>query len=115
MTHSDVLQVLDAVKLFVDVPGCIYILGLDFEVAEKAIAGKYKDDQVAQREYLGKIIQLPFQLPPLTRREIKRFTASIGERLPDERCPGVFIEGLSANPREIKRTINVFSLLWVLA
>lgn len=109
------LQVLDAIKLFVDIRGCIYILGLDLDIVQKAVAIKYKDDPVAQREYLGKIIQLPFQLPPLTRDEMRYFVERIVLELPDPRCREVFVEGLVVNPREVKRTINVFSLLWNLA
>ncbi len=110
-----VLQILDAVKLFVDLPGCVYVLGLDLDVVQQAISYKYKDDPVAQREYLGKIIQLPFQLPPLTRVEMREYVTEIARDLPDAHCRDVFVEGLSANPREIKRTLNIFALLWSLS
>jgi hypothetical protein len=109
------LQVLDAIKVFVDIRGCVYILGLDVDVVRKAIATKYQDDPVAQREYLGKIIQLPFQLPPLTREEMQEFLQRLALDLPDDRCHEVFVTGLVVNPREVKRTINIFSLLWNLA
>jgi formylglycine-generating enzyme required for sulfatase activity len=33
----------------------------------------------------------------------------------DERCPGIFAEGLGENPRQIKRTVNMFLMLWKLA
>jgi hypothetical protein len=109
------IQVLDAIKLFVDVSGCIFVLGLDVDVVQKAVATKYKDDPTAQREYVGKIIQLPFQLPPLTRNEMQGFLRRLTLNLPDHHCQDVFITGLGVNPREIKRTINIFSLLWNLA
>ncbi len=109
------IQVLDAIKLFVDVKGCVFVLGLDVEVAQKAVALKYKDDLVAQREYMGKIIQLPFQLPPLTRVEMQKFLTQLTLNLPDTNCQNVFVTGLVVNPREIKRTINIFSLLWNLS
>ena len=109
------LQVLDAIKVFVDIQGCVYILGLDVDVVQKAIATKYQGDPVAQREYLGKIVQLPFQLPPLTREEMQEYLERLALDLPHQRCHEVFVAGLVVNPREIKRTINVFSLLWNLA
>lgn len=109
------IQVLDAIKLFVDVEGCIYILGLDVDVVQRAIIHKYQDDPVAQREYMSKIIQLPFQLPPLTRDEMREFLRQLTLDLPDSKCQNVFITGLVVNPRELKRTINIFSLLWNLA
>ena len=114
-SQDRILQVLDAVKLFVDIPGCVYVIGLDTDIVEKAVASKYKDDKTAQREYLGKIVQLPFQLPPLTRDELGDFLQNLNLDLPDPRCREVFIAGLVVNPREVKRTVNVFSLLWNLS
>ena len=109
------LQILDAIKTFVDISGCVYILGLDLEIVNKVLETKYKGDPVAQREYMGKIIQLPFLLPPLASEEMKEFVERIALDLPDRRCREMFAEGLSANPREIKRSLNIFSLLWTLA
>lgn len=110
-----ILQVLDAIKLFLDIPGCIFILGLDVEIVQKAVADNYKDDLTAQREYLGKIVQLPFQLPPLTYNKVKEFLQRLSPNLPDERCREVFVAGLNKNPREVKRAINIFSLVWNLS
>jgi hypothetical protein len=109
------LQVLDAIKLFLDIPGCVFVLGVDVDVVQKAVAGKYKDDPVAQQEYLGKIVQLPFYLPALSRRDTRHFVEQIVPQLPDGRCRSIFIEGLATNPREIKRAISVFAMLWSLA
>ncbi len=112
---DSILQVLDAMKIFVNVPGCLYVLGLDLQVVQKAITEKYPNNQMVQRQYLRKIIELSFQLPPLTIQQMSNFTKKIPVTLPDERCQAVFVEGLIANPREIKRTINLFSLLWFLS
>lgn len=109
------IQVLDAVQLFIDVPGCVYILGLDVDVIHKAVALKYPGDPVAQREYLGKIIQLPFHLPPLSHDQVKRFVEHVDLLLPDYRCREVFVRGMTMNPREVKRTLNAYSLLWSIA
>src|SRR4051794_6890454 len=35
------LALLDAIKVFLDLPGCIFVLGLDLSVAQKALAMKY--------------------------------------------------------------------------
>ena len=109
------IQVLDAIKMFVDIPGCVYILGLDVDVVQKAVASKYVDDPTAQRDYIAKIIQIPFQLPPLTRTEMRMFLENLKLDLPNRLCNDVFVTGLVENPRELKRTINIFSLLWNLA
>jgi hypothetical protein len=113
--RNKALEVLDAIKLFIDIRGCVYVLGLDATAVERAVSAKYKDDETAQKEYIHKIIQIPFHLPPLTRDEITHFIHKVAQGLPDDRCREVFVEGLPFNLRMIKRTINVFLLLWSLA
>jgi protein kinase-like protein/KAP-like P-loop domain-containing protein len=109
------LQLLDAIKVFLDVPGCIFVLGMDVAVIQRALATKYPDDPVARKEYLSKIVQLPFQLPPLTEEDLQRYVRGLDVSFPDPRCREVFLAALSGNPREIKRVINTFSLHWYLA
>ena len=109
------LQVLDAIKAFVDVPGCIFVLGLDLAVIQKAVEAKYANDGVAQREYLAKTVQLGFHLPPLTEADFARYLRALRVGFPDERCRDVFLSAIARNPREMKRVINSFSLHWHLA
>jgi hypothetical protein len=109
------LALLDAIKVFLDVPNCVFVLGIDRSIVQQALAKKYPDDPIAQREYLSKIVQLPFQLPPLTARDLAGFLQRLEVQLPDERCRDVFLAALAPNPREIKRVVNTFSLHWALA
>jgi hypothetical protein len=108
------LQLLDAIKVFFDVPGCIFVIGLDYGVVQQALALKFPQNTVAQREYLAKFIQLPFQLPPLTDSDLESYLSALDVRFPDERCRAVLLSSLARNPREIKRVINVYSLYWYL-
>lgn len=109
------LELMDAIKIFLDVPGCIFVLGIDQSIIAQALMKKYPDDRVAQREYLSKIIQLPFHLPPLTEDDLMEYVRGLEVRFPDERCRAVFLSSVAPNPREIKRVINTFSLHWQLA
>lgn len=109
------LQVLDAVKVFTDAEGCIFVLGLDHDLIQQAAKKKFQDDPRAQREYLDKIFQLPFQLPPLDPLKIPNYVAALDVDFPDERCLDILLRGVAENPRQIKRTINTFSLLYSLA
>lgn len=75
------VEVLEAIKLFMDVPGCVFVLGLDQAVIARGIEIKYRelglgaDDATGESRrqryvidgarYLEKIIQLPFQIPPI--------------------------------------------------
>ena len=112
------VEVLEAVKLFLDVEGFVFVLGIAREVIEQGIRVRYRDYESALDGafYLEKIIQIPFNLPPITAEAVQAYIHEETEgRLPDARCETVFSVGLEPNPRRIKRTLNVFLLLWRLA
>lgn len=115
------IEVLEAIKLFLDVEGCVFILGIDQEVITRGLEARYKDIVVNghsskfSTHYIEKLIQLPFHLPPIEAREIGSYLSSLNVDWPHADCAKVFAEALSPNPRQIKRTINVFMLLWKLA
>ena len=119
------IEVLEAIKLFVDAPGCVFLLGLDQKVIERGVELRYKDFNkaregqdafpIAGAHYLEKIIQLPFQIPPVEQADMGDFVQGLASEWPDEECPSVFAAGLGDNPRQIKRTVNVFLMLWRLA
>jgi formylglycine-generating enzyme required for sulfatase activity len=112
------VEVLEAVKLFLDVPGCAFILGVSREVIEEGIRVRYADYEarIDGALYLEKIIQLPFNLPPIQTSAVQAYVNRVtAGNLPDARCETVFSVGLEPNPRRIKRTLNIFLLLWRLA
>ncbi len=121
------ISVLEAIKLFVDAPGCVFVLGLDQEVIARGIEIKYRElgnkadgegkahFTVEGMRYLEKIIQLPFTIPQVERADMSDYVYGLTEVWPHEECPRIFAEGLGDNPRQIKRTVNVFLMLWGLA
>jgi formylglycine-generating enzyme required for sulfatase activity len=113
------IEVLEAVKLFLDVPGCVFILGTDRAVIEKGIELKYsgraKALPISGDDYLEKIVQVPFNLPPLESADIQKFIAAEIRQTFPPTLAEVFAAGLEANPRKVKRTLNIFRLLWTLA
>ncbi len=44
-----------------------------------------------------------------------KFVHRLSADWPDDECPKIFAEGLGDNPRQIKRTVNTFLMLWKLA
>lgn len=122
------IEVLEALKLFLDVPGCVFVLGADREVIQRGIRVKYKgflvdsEDPVrADRripitgdDYLEKIVQLPFHLLPLDESRVEQFIKDNSPDLPAG-CADIFAAGLEANPRKVKRSLNIFRLLHQLA
>ena len=110
-------EVLEALKLFTTTHGCVYVLGLDHDVVRKAVAAKYNFSQDEGAEYLEKIVQIPFHLPPLGVHRIEVF---VREGYPDvcKKCPPaprVFSLGLEPNPRKVKRALNIYRTLLELA
>jgi formylglycine-generating enzyme required for sulfatase activity len=115
------IEVLEAIKLFVDAPRCVFILGLDHEVIARGVEIRYKDfvkdpgsgktSPIDGAKYLEKIIQLPFTIPPVEREDMEEFVTGLASKWEHEECPRVFAEGLGENPRQIKRTVNVFLML----
>lgn len=123
------IEVLEAIKLFLDVRGCIFVLGIDHSVIERGIKVKYHSysvDEGADSEraipidgasYLEKIIQLPFLLPPIEEGNLKSYVNELIKSFPEDKgeCATVFVKGLGQNPRKVKRALNIFMLLWRLA
>jgi len=121
------IQVIEAIKLFLDVNDCVFVLGIDQDVIARGIEMKYKnikenkdtDGQphftIEGIKYLEKIIQLPFQIPPVIQDDMGKFVEGLSNEWPHEECHRVFAEGLGDNPRQIKRTVNTFLMLTKLA
>jgi hypothetical protein len=101
------LDVLEALKLYFNLPGCIYFLGVDRTALEKSIKHCYADLDLSEASYLDKIVQVPFTIPPLPRGSLATF---VEEMLPVHlrRCGEILADGLGGNPREVKRFVNTF-------
>ncbi len=113
------IEVLEAIKLFMDVSGCVFVLGVDRRVIEQGIETKYKGQDPTKLingdDYLEKIIQVPFNLPPLETKRVETFiTGQVRDNFPPS-VSKVFAVGLEPNPRKVKRTMNIFRLLWTLS
>jgi hypothetical protein len=80
------VQVLESVKLFLNVPGFSFVLAVDDEVVERGIAHRYREYRLADKDgafvgelpisgtqYLEKIVHLPVHLPRWTRSKAERF------------------------------------------
>jgi KAP family P-loop domain/IPT/TIG domain len=103
------LRLLETLHLFLDFENCIFVLGLDREPIEAAVAAEYRDIGLRAESFLDKIIQLPFTIPPIAGAVIDSF---IERRLPAElkACRPVLSAATPDDPRQLKRTINVLLL-----
>jgi len=113
------LELLESLKLYLNVEGCVYVLGLDRDPIEAAIKHQYQWAEQSQASYLDKIIQLPFRLPPIAEDAQAEYAQTLLESLAvDEdlgqeirqRTTAVLAMGVGDNPRQAKRFANTFTL-----
>lgn len=99
------LALLEALKLYLDLPGCVYVLGVDRGPLEAAVKSEYSGLELHAQSYLDKIIQLPFAIPPIDRDVMYSFVES---RLPSELtgCVSMVSEAAMDEPRNVKRVVN---------
>ena len=104
------VAMLEALKLYLNLDGCIFVLGIDRQPIEAAIASEYEGLNIAKESYLDKIVQLPFTIPALSN---ERVDAYIDEKLPIhlKNCQKMLSLAAPDNPRQLKRTINSLLLL----
>lgn len=136
------LQVLEAMKLFFDLRGFIFVVGLDEDIVDRAIRAKFaaeNDPATAQttgpkpadtpqlpqrigREYVKKIFQIPYSIPPMLPRQLDDLLASMYQEASLDQAQlddltkrvrpylDYVAVGGRVNPREVKRFINAYTL-----
>jgi hypothetical protein len=110
-----VVKVCEAVKLYLDTPGLIFVLACDQSVLARGVALSARGGTGEGRAYLEKIVQVAYRMPPpeenLLRRLIRMYALASGTAdLIDHTVQDILAEGTGRNPRRIKRIINSFVL-----
>lgn len=108
------VAILEAIKNFIEVEGCVFVLAIDFDVIVRGLEGR---SGVEGREFFEKIIQVPFHLRPqvssfdeyLTSHLLAIHGGKEGEATADLQI--IFGPTTRMNPRAIKRAFNLYSLL----
>ncbi len=149
---TKVIEVIESIKLVLNSEKCIFLLGCDNEYLENALSIEYKDfieflqrenseentiqDGVSfskslksfSREYLEKIIQVPFYIPPLDKNSVSNYIDCIllqnnkskmlkydfktnyydnFKKDLDENIIKELVLKAGLNPRKIKRILNL--------
>ena len=77
-----VIENLEAIKLFLSVPATAFVIGADPRIVEHAIRLRYAERSVGDdtkandrlvKDYLEKVIQIPYRLPRLSSSEIETY------------------------------------------
>jgi KAP family P-loop domain len=113
---ENAINAMEALKLYLDRADCIFVVGAESAVIEQGIRHRYSDNaRLSAREYLEKIVQLPFVMPRIEPANALRLLDRYEKTLEYRNDPVIrelIIAGTDANPRRIKRFVNAF---WVLS
>lgn len=118
---GDAVEVLEALKNIFDIPNCVFILAIDYDIVVKGLESKFgpKTDENERefRSFFDKIIQVPFSMPTGT-YDIENFLVnklkSLGTDI-QEQEKELYVKAvkysIGYNPRSLKRYLNAFSLI----
>ncbi len=68
---AKVIETFETIKLFLNTPRCTFVIGADAQRIEQAVGEVYGvSDPGRTRDYLEKIVQLPFNIPAQTPQDI---------------------------------------------
>lgn len=113
---ENAITVMEALKLYLDRANCIFVIGAESSIIEEGIKQRYSDNErLSAKEYLEKIIQLPFIMPSIEAQNALSLLDEYEKTLPyrdDQSIRNLVVKGTECNPRRIKRFINAF---WVLS
>jgi hypothetical protein len=111
---SVALEIMETIKTFLDVPGCVYVLLCDQKLLGQGVRTKFKElfgdqNDVYQKrgqEYIEKIIQISFQIPPVSYDNLKAYAIhNLGDIYLYQEIPylDIVYKVTGNNPRKIKR------------
>lgn len=118
---SDAVEVLEALKNMFDIPNCIYVLAIDYDVVVKGLESKFgkktEENEREFRSFFDKIIQVPFSMPTgnydiknLLTHKLEAMGIVIDDALQDHFTQVVKLT-VGYNPRSLKRFLNSYNLL----
>ncbi len=137
---TNALEVLESIKMFFDLPGFIFVVGLDEQVVVRAIRTKFETrieqprgseimsppsavaDLRLGREYVKKIFQFSYSLPPMLPGQLDELLQSMYRESSLGSAQVADLENLMrpylgyvavdrrVNPREVKRFVNAYTL-----
>jgi len=129
------LKVLESIKLFLDIPGCAFVLALDDGVVEQGVSHHYRDyhfqnnqiennksendksennefiaPPISGSEYLEKMINIPFKLPRIIEDDVENFIIEYFDNKIDKDILDIFIKSIPPIPRKIIRVVELFKM-----
>jgi hypothetical protein len=113
------LELLEVIKLFLDIEGCVFVFACDYDIVKKGVEDKFGSTSrdVSGRSFFDKIFQLSFRMP-VSRYTIDKYVEELLGRVHmefEQNDLQKYVEllrySVGFNPRNIKRLINTLLLL----
>lgn len=114
------VELLEVMKVFLDLPACVFVLAVDYAIVTSGVRTKYPDaDEDTGKRFFDKLIQVPFVVPVGQFRNdtylaelVQRFEPVIKGISADRSLYDDLIStSIGFNPRGLKRVFNTFVLL----
>ncbi|WP_216897087.1 KAP family P-loop NTPase fold protein [Nocardia alni] len=109
-----IIEICQAIKLYLDVPGIVFVMACDQSVLLKTVHASDTDSNATRTlAYLEKIIQINYRIPAPSTSDVKNLINGYLARSGagsyfDETMKSLVARGSGHNPRRIKRLINSF-------
>ena len=116
------VSILELLKNIFNVPNCVFVLAIDYQVIVKGLEGKFGKQTIENewefRAFFDKIIQLPFMMP-MGQYNIGKYVNKLlldigfveGKGLDENSIREIVLRTIGGNPRSIKRLVNSVSLI----
>lgn len=117
------VELLEVFKLFLEIPGCVYVLACDYHVIQEGLKKKFGlgSDALKGKSFFDKIIQLPFSMP-IGQYNVPKYLSALLKKIgidcqsEDLRIYQDLInDSVGFNPRAMKRLFNSLQLLLIVA
>ena len=108
-----IVDFLNSLKTFLDIRGCIFVLGCNCKILESTLKNKYEGEMEIYEDYFDKIVQTEFYIPKISEQAIKNYLHFLTDWNDTEidECTQLVIHSIGGNPRKIKRVVNATMLI----
>ena len=117
------VELLEAMKIFLDIDGCVYVIACDYGVVTAGLKRKFgvTEGELKGRSFFDKIIQVPFKMPT-KRYHVEKYIEGLLKQIGvDSGGPkdiakyrDLVEHSIEFNPRSMKRLLNMLQLLTIL-
>lgn len=105
---DNVLDMLEAIKMFLSVKNIVFVIAVDMEKIERAWELRYKSEQgkTEGRAHVEKLFQLKLSLPPKSEEDLQHYLDNMAGSFANTDIEFI-IKNCPPNPRKIKRMLNL--------